>query len=950
MPDNNIQTSPDEKAERLLVEVQRIARRMQPNLASIDSATLDSLLDRELGFDSLGRVELIAHIEKEFQVRLPEQIFSEAETPRDLLRSLMTAQHASPEDLQRIELQQGDALESPQQAQTLLEMLDWHARRRPDYPHIRLLQDGDDSLVISYAELQRQAQQAAASLQHQGLQPGETVALMLPTGEDYFVSFFAILYAGGIPVPIYPPARPAQLEDHMHRQAGILINAGCRFLITIGQARMLANMLRAQVESMQGVLTLSELMEPSGAYSQPAVQASDTAFIQYTSGSTGNPKGVVLTHANLLTNIRVDGATVNADSNDVFVSWLPLYHDMGLIGAWLGSLYFGVQLIIMSPLSFLARPVRWLQALHRYGGTLSAAPNFAYELCLNRIEDHELEGLDLSSWRMAMNGAEAVSPETIKRFTERFAPYGFRAETMYPVYGLAECSVGLAFPPLGREPRIDRIKRDEFSLGGRAEPANEGDVHSLSFVCCGSALHDHELRIVDAASQELPERYQGRLQFRGPSATSGYFRNPEATASLFDGDWLETGDLAYLADGELFITGRSKDVIIRGGRNIYPHELEHAVGEVDGIRKGRVVAFATQDQQRQTEQLVVLAETREQDEAARATLIQRISELTAEIAGIAADDIVLAPPGSVLKTSSGKIRRAACKELYEQGRVGQGERAVWMQLLSMQMAALPDQLRRWLVQGRRLAYALYSQAVFRLLAILLGIAVLVIPISRWRWALLRPFARSLAMLTATRFNVDGLDNLLPQDQNCIYVANHSSYLDSYTICAALPRRFRFIAKAELTRQWLPRTFLGRIGTLFVERFDHADGLASLETIEQAASAGDSLFFFPEGTFTHAPGLRPFRLGAFIAAVRSGLPIVPVAIDGTRSILTGNNWYAHHGEIRVTVGETIQVEKGDDPEPSEWEQALRLRDQARAQILQHCGEPDMGHEQVFPPRD
>ena len=940
--------SQDAFAERLLTEVRGLAAKLQPKLASVASATLDSQLDRDLGFDSLGRVELIARLEKAFDVHLAERTFSEAETPRDLLHAVLTAQQVGPEVLRRIELAGGGIADTPEQVKTLPEMLDWHCQRHPDYAHIRLWQDEGEDRIISYGELQRNAHQAAAGLQHRGLMPGETVALMLPTSEDYFFSFFAVLYAGGIPVPIYPPARPAQLEDHMRRQAGILDNARCSVLITVREAKPLAAMLRAQVDSLREVLTLDVLLQPAGAYSRPAINATDTAFIQYTSGSTGDPKGVVLSHANLLANIRVDGHTINANSDDVFISWLPLYHDMGLIGAWLGSLYFAAQLVIMSPLSFLARPVRWLQALHRYGGTLSAAPNFAYELCLNRIDDDELEGLDLSRWRIAMNGAEAVSPETIRRFTERFAPYGFRAESMFPVYGLAECSVGLAFPPMNRLPRIDRIRRDEFSLSGRAIPAEDDDPHALLFVGCGLALHGHQLRVVDSASVELPERYQGRLQFRGPSTTSGYYRNPAASAKLFDGEWLESGDLAYLADGELFITGRSKDVIIRGGRNIYPHELEQAVGEIDGIRKGRVAVFATLDREHQTEQLVILAESRETDDSARQALVQGIAELAAEVTLVAPDDIVLAPPGSVLKTSSGKIRRAACRELYEQGRIGEAQRAVWLQLLRLQLAALPQQLRRRWRQLREGTYAVYCQLVFRLLAFLLALGILILPGKNLRWRLLRPLARTLALLTATPVRVEGSKNLLPREHNCIYVVNHSSYLDSYAICAALPRQFRFVAKAELAHDWLPRTLLGRIGTLFVDRFDRQSGVGALQAIEQAAAAGDSLLFYPEGTFTYSPGLRPFRMGAFVAAVNTGLPVVPVALSGTRAILPGDSWFARRGAITVTIGEPLDPGEWHSEDASDWEQALRLKELARAEILRFCGEQDMGHEQVFPP--
>lgn len=942
----------DQISDKVLHEILKLANKLQPKLASIKHATLDSSLDRELGFDSLGRVELITHLEKTFQVHLPEHSFTESNTPRDLLIALLTAQHAAPETLQRVELEKSNIAQSPEQVKTLLEMLDWHVSQHPDYPHIRLLYEetdnGEEHRVISYSDLQKQAQRAAAGLQQRGLVSGDRVALMLPTSTDYFYSFFAILYAGGIPVPIYPPARPAQLEDHMNRQAGILDNAECRFLITINKARSLASMLKAQVNSLQEVMTLEDLQASSGAYSRPEIQSSDIAFIQYTSGSTGNPKGVMLTHANLLANIRVDGHTIEASSDDVFVSWLPLYHDMGLIGAWLGSLYFAAQLIIMSPLSFLARPVRWLQAMHRYGGTLSAAPNFAYELCLNRIDDDELEGLDLSQWRIAMNGAEAVSPRTIQDFNTRFARCGFRPQSLFPVYGLAECSVGLAFPPMNRLPRIDHIRRDDLAIKGQAIPAPDNDPQALQFVCCGSALHGHELRIVDANSNELPERYQGRLQFRGPSATSGYYRNGDATESLFDGDWLETGDLGYLADGELFITGRRKDVIIRGGRNIYPHELEQATGEIEGIRKGRVAVFATKDPQNQTEKLVVLAESRMMENGDQQALIQQISDLTLELTGITADDIVIAPPGSVLKTSSGKIRRGACRELYEQGRIGESAHAVWLQLARLQLAALPKQIRGLLQRVRNSIYAIYAQMVFRFLAFWLALGVLLLPSKNLRWGLLRPVSRLFALLTFTRLQVMGRSNLLPPQRNAVYVVNHASYLDSYAISAALPRRFRFVAKAELTKEWLARTFLGRIGTLFVERFDHQGGLSALKTIEQAAKAGDSLLFFPEGTFTHAPGLRPFRLGAFVAAVNSNLPVIPVALQGTRTILPGDSWFAHRGEIAVTICPAINPQEQREDDENDWELALKIREQARQQILQYCGESDMGHEQAFPP--
>jgi len=760
-----------------------------------------------------------------------------------------------------------------------------------------------------------------------------------------------ILLAGGIPVPIYPPARPSQLEDHLNRHVRILDNCKATTFITVPEAKAVAHLLKSQAPALQHIVTAADLVSSTESPIAPVVATNDTAFIQYTSGSTGNPKGVILSHANLLANIRVDGEAIEASSRDVFVSWLPLYHDMGLIGAWLGSLYFAAQLVIMSPMAFLVRPARWLQALHRYGGTLSAAPNFAYQLCLSRIEDRELEGLDLSRWRIAMNGAEAVSPDTVDAFINRFGSYGFAAEAMFPVYGLAECSVGLAFPSLHQRPHIDRIDRERFSHDGRAEPAGESLHTALRFVGCGHALSRHEIRIVDSDSHELPERIQGQVQFRGPSATSGYYRNPEATASLFDGEWLATGDLGYFAAGELYITGRSKDIIIRGGRNIYPHELEEALGQVDGIRRGRVAVFASTDPSSQTERLVVLAETRESERSRLEALQQQINEIATELTLTPADDIVLAPPGAVLKTSSGKIRRAACRELYEAGQIGKAPNAVWLQLMRMELAALPHQLRQQWHRLGGLLYAVYTQLVFRILAIVATFGVLGLPRLAWRRTLLRACARTLAWMSGTRLVVQGLEILPAADRPLVFVANHSSYIDSYVVTAALPSPFRFVAKAELADSWLSRTFLQRLNTLFIERQDSAKGIEGQRETVKAAIAGDSLFYYPEGTFTRAPGLRPFRMGAFVTAVEAGLPVVPIALRGVRRILPGSTWYAHRGAIQVTVGEALDPTGLRRAGESDWQLAARIKDLAREQILQHCGEADMGHEPVFaPPRN
>ena len=556
---------PDKIVADLLTTIQELVAEVHPIKAKTLLLDLDSTLDKDLGLDSLGRVELISRLEKHFKIVLPEHVFAESESVRDILRALTIAQQhmevQAPKAITEFEVAKIEQL--PASAATLIDVLDWHVKHHPRRLHIRILGNEGEEDTLTYEELWQGAERVAAGLQQQGVRPGETIAIMLPSGKDYFFSFYAILLAGAIPVPIYPPVRRSQLEDHLTRHSGILSNCVASMLISMPEAKVIAHLLKSQVGSLRDVVTVDELVSQTLLFSPPAISASDIAFLQYTSGSTGNPKGVVLTHANLLTNVRAMGEAIKADSSDIFISWLPLYHDMGLIGAWLGSLYFAVVLVVMSPLSFLMRPQRWLWAIHQYRATLTASPNFGYELCLKRITDEDIQGLDLSSLRLAFNGAEPVSPNTIERFTARFALFGFRAEAMLPVYGLAESSVGLVFPPLERKPRIDCIQRETFSESVNALPVEASDEHSLCFVGCGHPLAGHEIRIVDTDGRELPERQAGYLQFRGPSVTSGYYRNPEETKTLFTDGWLNSGDLAYVAEGEVFITGRSKDLIDR---------------------------------------------------------------------------------------------------------------------------------------------------------------------------------------------------------------------------------------------------------------------------------------------------------------------------------------------------------------------------------------------------
>ena len=928
------QRTPDAITQMLLAVVQQLAIELHPHKHNALTVTLDSALERDLGFDSLGRMELLLRLERAFGVQLPEQVLATAEVLRDLVAAVHKASIGTALRVPTaVETGVSEATDGiPVGATTLVEVLDWHARVHPQRRHITLYVEDERVEEITYAGLHASAEAVAAGLQAHGLQPGQTVALMLPTSRDFFLGFYGILLAGGIPVPIYPPARLSQLEEHLHRQMRILSNAETVMLLTVPEAKPLARLLSAQVEGLHRVVTVSELSADGSTVVRPPVQAHDIAFLQYTSGSTGNPKGVMLTHANLLANLQAMGQAVQITSTDVFVSWLPLYHDMGLIGAWLGSLYYAYPLVLMSPLTFLARPVRWLWAIHKHRGTLSAGPNFAYDLCTRRIDDRDLEGLDLSAWRVAFNGAEPVSAVTLARFSERFAPYGFRPEAMAPVYGLAEAALGVAFPVLGRVPHVDAIQREPFMRSGRAVPSDKHDTTALHFVACGQPLPGYQIRIVDATGYEVGERLEGRLEFQGPSTTRGYFHNPEATSRLFHGAWLDSGDMAYMVGSSVYLTGRAKDIIIRAGRNIYPHELEEAIGDITGLRRGCVAVFGSPDLVTGTERLVVLAETRQTDTDVLAQLRSQIEATVTDVLGTPPDDVVLAPPGSVLKTSSGKLRRAASRERYEQGDLGKRPRAVWWQLTRLALTSVLPQVRRVRQSMAGILYAAYVWALCGAVLPVAWVIIALLPRRSWCQVVARTTVRLLLRLSGMPLVVQGLEHL-PRHEPYVVAVNHASYLDGPMVLAALPVDVHYVVKRELEAQYFTRVLLRRIGAEFVERFEAHQGIQDTERLLQAVRQGRSLVFFPEGTFLRVPGLQAFHMGAFMVAARAGVPVVPVGVQGTRTILRAEQWFPRPGMVRVTVGAPRR------PQGSDWGAAVALRDTVRTQIARYCGEPD-----------
>jgi len=898
---------------------------------AVSALSPEAAFEADLGLGSLERVELLLRIETAFSITLPDTTIAEAQTVQSLVHIVLAAAPSGPRTfhirLPSLPALKGRSATEPSSS-TLTEALLHYAERDPDRPHIYLpSEQGEETL--NYGDLLKGAQGIARGLSGRGLASGETVAIMLPSDRRFFECFFGVLFAGGIPVPVYPPFRPDQIEDYARRQTRILKNAEAAFLITFDAVERLAQLLRPMLPSLRGVTTVEALR--LGGQSDGLVhkaQGEHLALIQYTSGSTSDPKGVALSHRNLIENIKSISQAMEVNPNDAGVSWLPLYHDMGLIGAWLLPLYSGIPVTILPPFSFLSRPERWLWAIHSHRATISPAPNFAYEMCAAKIKDEAIEGLDLSSWRIALNGAEPIKPETLSRFTKRFAPYGFRPEAFLPVYGMAEASVGLAFSPLKARPKVDRVSRLRFERDRQAFAAPVSEPSAIAFVSCGIPLPGHEIRIVDEKGKPLPERVEGNLVFRGPSCTSGYYRNEEATASLFQDGWLCSGDLGYWAEGELYITGRKKDLIIKGGRNLHPHEIEEVVGEIPGIRKGCVAAFGVPDQALGTEKLVVVAETRETMKPAREGLMKQINKALIDTLGSPADLIALSAPGSIPKTSSGKIAHRACRAAYLDGSLSKRRRMA-LQFARLAMASFLSWAKRGFRQLPRLLYGLYLALLLPPTVLVLWGAVRLLPASQTR-GILKRGAGLYLWLAGLSPQIQGRE-ALEKTGPVVWVANHASYADALFLTAVLPSDVRFVAKQELLKVPILRTFLRRGGHLTVDRSDVSKGASETEAIESILKAGGSVLIFPEGTFLSTAGLRPFKLGAFKAAVSAGAPVCSLALNGTRQLLRDGRWLPHWRRVTITLGASCP------PKENVWREVVRLRDRSRDEIAKYCGE-------------
>ena len=903
------------RSKQIIGVIEQLARELNPHQEPRVGPSTH--LEWDLGLASIERHELLVRLEKELEGSLPSQAVFQAATVAELLALTPGADTEALRPV--VHLAEGEVPPHPAHAQDLLEALEYQAQYQPNNQTLHFLEEGQPICTWTYPDLMRECRSVAGGLLALGVKPGERVGLMLPSGPDYLASFYGIMWAGAIPVPLYPPFRMDQLEDYVKRQAAILRLTEIRFLVSFDRAKPVIPLLKLQDTKLSKVVTVDELKSGES----PSPNPHPHALIQFPSGSTGLPKGVVLSHHNLIHNIQGYGHGMDLKPGDVTISWLPLYHDMGLIGTMLGSVYHGQPLALMGPQDFLARPSRWLKAIHQYRGTISPAPNFAYEICARKIPDEELEGIDLSSWRVALNGAEAVRPDTLERFTERFKPYGFDPGAHFPAYGLAEASLAVTFPPPGRGPLIETLNREKLEREGLVASCGPEDT-PLQLVACGRPLPDMEVRIVSEEGQSLPDRTRGLVEFRGPSSLQCYFNNPEATRQVKDPDgWVKTGDLGYLSEGELYLTGRVKDIIIKAGRNIQAEDVEDIVAEVEGVRRGCVACFALEDEQEGTEQLVILAESRIKDADGKRKLAQEIERAVSRKLGLPPDLVEIVRPGAVPKTPSGKIRRSECRTRWVSGNLEPSKNMV-----AQVRRIVGRSLKRYLVEKpRRLARDGWCLGWLTTLLLTPQAISLVSPGAARKS--LGPLARLYLKMAGVHLDVRGV---AAHSGPGIVVCNHCSTLDALVLCAVWESPLTFMVAPWVSEHPGLKHLISRLGHVAVHRGDPEAAAAQEKELEEKLRKGEILAVFPEGGYEITPGLRPFALGAFQLAARTGVPIIPLALKGTREAQPSDRVVPYRVPLMGVIGEPLEAEGTD------WESVVRLRNKTREWIAEHCGDP------------
>ncbi len=551
--------------------------------------------------------------------------------------------------------------------QTFQHILKSHYENRPDEVAIYLQHAGEEDQPITVRDLLSSATRAQRRLEAEGIQPGEVVLLIFQHGRDLIDTYFGAILHGAIPSIMPYLTEKLQPERYRKDLAALIEVTQPDAIFTYAEFEPEVRSALKAGDSVRAVM-ISEDLEASSAptFDLNRRQPEDIVLLQHSSGTTGLQKGVALSHQAVLNQVTTYADVLHLDARkDVLVSWLPLYHDMGLIAGFLMPILYGLPLVLMSPFDWVRAPYRLMQAVSDYQGTLTWLPNFAYNFCATKIRARHMEGVDLSSWRAVTNCSEPMRHDSQQLFLEAFKPYGFRESALATSYAMAENTFAVTQGGIDSPVRIDPVDRDSLQIDRIARPALEGKP-SIDMVSAGKPIPNTQVKVIDPQGNPLPDRHIGEIALKSNCMLTEYYHRPETTQKAFLDGWYLTGDYGYMLDGEVYITGRKKDLIIVGGKNIYPQDLERIANTVPGVHPGRAVAFGIFSQKMGTEQVVIVAEVDSENEEERREIADEIRKTVTQESAVALRHVHIVDEGWIIKTSSGKTARLANRDKFIQ--------------------------------------------------------------------------------------------------------------------------------------------------------------------------------------------------------------------------------------------------------------------------------------------
>ncbi len=880
------------------------------------AVTLEKSLTYDLGIGSIERIELMQRLEKIFSIRLEENSIARADNLDVIYEEILNKlEQKQPEyhfvdhiaDLPEIDMRS---------AESLVDILLLGKQQDPLRTWLYLQNADGKEATLSYQELYNETINMACYLKEKGLRPGNKIVIALPTSCEFFYAFFASLLLGGRPII----SSPLLLKEKKQSLPPFLIDGDVDFVIAEDNLKSQLNLKKIIF------LSPSDALDVKHKDQNICINEKNNGVVGLlTAGTTGDKKEILLRQESVLENIKSSIDAMSMSPSDIVVNWLPLNNSVSLISMCLTSLYAGIPLVLIDYNDFLQQPERWLWAIHFHQGTISVASDFDLAQCTQKIKFHTLDGLDISSCRVALVATDQPQVDTLNAFNQKFSPYGFKETCLTPAYALTENGALLTISNPGNKYQTDQASLDRLLKENTAEKTDTS--LSIDYVNCGEVVGNNDIRIADSDGVVLKDRQIGKIQFSRPSSFEDDSRR-----------WISSGDYGYTVNKSLFVIGREQGLIyLKESKQCYAKVIENLVGMLPDINANSVAAFNDSN-----ENYILVVETTV-DSASQHSNVREIVSKKLKQSGISTPEkIIFLKNNSLPRTLSGKIKRFQCKKDYENNSLGRELSPSLIQKIKVKSKKIWNILSGKIKFSLRVIYTFYVGIILVLTGPPGWIIIMCLP-RKLGAKFLKLWCKFLfaSMFCPIKYSED--PSVGESKTPIVYTANHTGYLDIVALISVLPSDISYIGKQELSDVGFLKKLMQHLGYIFVNPVDFTKTPGEIAEITETVKSGRSVLIFAEGTFTYATGLRPFKMGTFKIAAETMSPVCPVSIQGVRTVLRDGSCMFRPNFIKIHVSSLIF------PVENSWSESLRLRDEAYKAIADNCGEKTISLIAAGPPK-